>query len=209
MKKKITVVLLAIMTLYIAACDRTLNESGKSSSESASSETQTSKEIPEFKYGKYYVIIGTMGDNNEYARLRYFDGDDVDMVVWKHSPTEYKYGDIFIPGENVIPENVVVNETDPAYPRSWYELKGDAELKLIGNCKDLFKSKKLKVTRNDYDGMRHFSICLTDDKGSEYKYGFFDLGPFGVEISSAQIGDVYDCAVKDGKIIIPLEGPLK
>ena len=208
MKRIITLVLLAIMTLSIAACDGSLNMS-KQKTTAAASETQASKEPPEFKYEKFYVIIGTMGENNENARLRYFDGDKTDMVVWKHSPSEFKYGDVFIPGENVTPENVVVNETDPAYPRSWFELKGDAELKLIGNCRDLFESKKLKVTGNDYDGMRHFSICLKDNKGNEYKYGFFDLGSFGVEISSAQNGDVYDCAVRNGKIIVPLAGPLK
>ena len=223
MKRILTIVLLAIMTLNIVACDKSLNESKKRSAESAVSgtlassdsvkttpaDTQAPKEIPEFKYEKFYVMIGTMGDNNEYARLRYFDGDEVDMVVWKHSPSEFKYGDVFIPGEGVSPENVVVNETDPAYPRSWFELQKDADLKLIGNCRDFFESKKLKVTGNDYDGVRHFSIHLMDDKGTEYYYGFFDLGPFGVEISSAEIGAVYDCAVRNGKIIIPLAGPVK
>ncbi len=153
-------------------------------------------------------MIGTMGDNNEYARLRYFSGNSVDMVVWKRSPSEYNYGDVFIPEENVSPVNVVVNETDPATPRSWFELQEDAGLELIGNCRDLFESKKLKVTRNEYDGMRHFSICFTDEKGSEYDYGFFDLGPFGVEISSAGEGDVYECAIRNGQIVIPLAGPV-
>jgi len=206
MKRIITIVLLALMTLNIVACDR---KTAPKETQTAPKETQTSKELLEFKYEKYYVMVGTMGDNNEYARLRYFDGDKTDMVVWKHSPSEYKYGDVFIPGENVSPENVVVNETDPAYPRSWFELQKEADLKLIGNCRDFFESKRLKVSRNEYDGLRHFSIYLTDDKGNEYYYGFFDLGPFGVEISSAEIGAAYDCAIKNGKIVIPLAGPVK
>lgn len=194
------VITVSIFALIITSCIQARSDSDKT----ASSETQVSKEFPEFDYVRFYVMIGTMGDNNEYVRFRYFDGDSVDMVVWKHSPSEYKYGDVFIPEENVVPVNVVVNESDPAYPRSWFELQGDASLELIGNCRDLFESKKLKVTRNEYDGMRHFSICFTDEKGSEYYYRFFDLGPFGVDVSGSGIGDVYDCAIRNGRIIIPL-----
>ena len=199
------VIIVSIFAFLITSCMHERSDTGKT----AFTDTQISKEIPEFKHEKYYVMIGTMGDNNEYVRFRYFNGDDVDMVVWKHSPSGYKYGDVFIPEDNVEPENVVVNETDPAYPRSRFELQKDAGLKLIGNCRDLFESKKLKVTGNDYDGMRHFSIHLKDNKGNEYYYGFFDLGTFGVKISSAEIGSVYECAVRNGKIVIPLAGPVK
>ncbi len=171
-------------------------------------ETQVSKELPDFDYEQFYVMIGTIGDNDEYVRLRYFDGDSIDMVVWKRSTSAFRYGDVFIPEENVSPVNVVVNEDDPASVRSWYELQEDDGLELIGNCRDLFEIKKLKVTRNDYDGMRHFSIGFKDAEKNEYYYGFFDLGLFGVEISSAEIGDVYDCAVRNGKIIIPVAGPV-
>lgn len=198
------VITVLIFAFTITSCMQERRGSGKT----ASSETKALREIPEFNYERFYVMIGTMGDNNEYARLRYFSGNSVDMVVWKRSPSEYNYGDVFIPEENVSPVNVVVNETDPATPRSWFELQGDASLELIGNCRDLFESKKLKVTRNEYDGMRHFSICFTDEKGSEYDYGFFDLGPFGVEISSAGEGDVYECAIRNGQIVIPLAGPV-
>ena len=199
----------AVITILIFACIFTsCMQKRRDSGKTDPSETQVSKEIPDFDHERFYVLIGTMGENNEYARLRYFDGDDVDMVVWKCSPSEYEYGDVFIPEENVSPVNVVVNETDPAYPRSWFELQGDAGLELIGNCRDLFESKKLTVTRNEYDGMRHFSIFFKDKMKNEYSYRFFDLGPFGVEVSSAGEGDVYDCAVRNGKIIIPLSGPV-
>ena len=198
------VITVLIFAFTITSCMQERRGSGKT----ASSETKALREIPEFNYERFYVMIGTMGDNNEYARLRYFDGNSVDMVVWKRSPSEYNYGDVFIPEENVSPVNVVVNETDPATPRSWFELQEDAGLKLIGNCRDLFESKELKVTRNEYDGLRHFSIYLTDEKKNEYLYGFFDLGPFGVEISGAGEGDVYECAIRNGQIIIPLAGPV-
>ena len=152
-------------------------------------------------------MVGTMGDNDEYVRLRYFNGDSIDMVVWKHSLEEYKYGDVFIPVENVTPVNVVINETDPASPRSWYELQESDGLELIGNSSDLFERKVLMVTRNEYDGMRHFSIYLTDHDENEYYYGFMGIGTFGVDLSCAGDGDLYECAVRNGKIIIPLEGP--
>ena len=198
------VITVLISALIFASCMQERKESVKT----VPSETRISITLPDFNYDKFYIMTGTMGDNNEYARLRYFNGDSVDMVVWKRSPSEYKYGDVFIPEKDVSPENVVVNETDPAYPRSRFELPGDAALKMIGNSRDLFESKKLTVTRNEYDGMRHFSIYLTDENKNEYRYGFFDLGSFGVEISGAENGDVYDFAVKNGKIIIPLAGPV-
>ncbi|MBO4604583.1 MAG: hypothetical protein J5657_04735 [Clostridiales bacterium] len=179
-------------------------ESSKKETE-ASADTEASKEIPVFEHDEFYVMVGI----NEYTddqniRLRYFHGDDIDMVVWKRAPAGFKYGDVFIPEGDVTPENVVVNEDDPAYPRSWFELKGDADLKFIGNCKDLMETKKLTVTRNDYDGMRHFSIDFKDEDGNEYYFGFFDIG---VDVSMPETGGSCDCAVNKGKIIIPFGTP--
>ena len=87
------VITVLISALIFASCMQERKESVKT----VPSETRISITLPDFNYDKFYIMTGTMGDNNEYARLRYFNGDSVDMVVWKRSPSEYKYGDVFIP----------------------------------------------------------------------------------------------------------------
>ena len=190
----------AVLTISATSCKEEKSRRHRRSEETAATETR-----PDFNETKYYVMIGTTGERDENIRLRYFYGDEIMAVVWYHTPKDYEYGDVFVAQEGIEPEHIL-NEDGP-YPTMTYtnELSSDIELEKIGNCRDLMEAKSLKVTSSDYDGMGHWSIKLVDKEKNEYYYGFVNDSCFGVDFTDASKGARYNCAINNGKIVIPLK----
>lgn len=198
--KVLTAALMAVLfSVTAASCKKEKDHSVRSSKNTEIEETET-----QFDESKYYVMIGTPFENDDYIRLRYFYGDEIMAVVWKHTPKDYEYGDVFVAKEGVEPEHI--SNDDGPYPGTYLNVLGaDVELEKIGNCEDLMDELGLKVTSADYDGYGHWSIHLVDEQENEYYYGFVNDAYFDVDLTGAEAGEIYVFAMNDGKVVVPLE----
>ena len=194
------VMMAALLSVTVTSCK---GEKHKDAYDDDPDETVISEARHDFNESKYYVLVGSAGEYQDYIRLRYFNGDEIESVAWRITSTEYEYGDVFVAKDGTEP----VRLEDPdgfSQDKPKYELSGDVKLEKIGNCRDLMETKELIVKSNDYDGGGHFSIKFVDNEANEYYYGFREDSIFDLSVSSAKEGDRYICAMNNGKIVIPL-----
>ena len=193
------VILAVLLSVTVASCKKDKDHSVRSAKNTEIEETES-----RFDEDKYYVMIGTPFTDEDSIRLRYFYGDETMAVVWKHTPGDYEYGDVFVAKEGVEPEHIL-NE-DGQYPGTYLNVLGsDVKLEKIGNCSDLMDTVALKVTSADYGGYGQWSIHLVDKDDNEYYYGFINDAYFGINMDGAATDDVYTFAINDGSTVIPLE----
>ncbi len=194
-----------LLTVAAISCKKEKDPSRRHSKTTGSNEiTEPAEAKQDFHENKYYVMVGTTGEDDDDIRLRYFDGEDIKAVVWEHDPGDYEYGDVFVSKDGAEPVREINDDPDPGYMPP-YELGSDIELEKIGSCDDLMDTMDLKVKSADYDGMGHWSIMLFDGDENEYYYGFMNDACFEVDLSGAAEGEEHTCAMNDGKIVIPLD----
>ena len=200
---KVFRILAAVMMAALLSVTVTSCKGEKPQEADEHGETVVSVARHDFNESKYYVLVGSAGEYQDYIRFRYFNGDEIESVAWRITSTEYEYGDVFVAKDGTEP----VQLEDPdgfTQDKPKYELSGDVKLDKIGNCRDLMETKELIVKSNDYDGGGHFSIKFVDNEANEYYYGFREDSIFDLSVSSAEEGDRYICAMNNGKIVVPL-----
>ena len=190
----------AVLSVTVASCKA---EKHKDAYDDDPDETVISEARPDFNESKYYVLVGSAGEYQDYIRLRYFNGDEIESVAWRITSTEYEYGDVFVAKDGTEPVRLEAPDGF-SQDKPKYELSGDVKLEKIGNSRDLMETKELIVKSNDYDGGGHFSIKFVDNEANEYYYGFREDSIFDLSVSSAEEGDRYICAMNNGKIVVPL-----
>ena len=190
----------AVLSVTVASCKA---EKHKDAYDDDPDETVISEARPDFNESKYYVLVGSAGEYQDYIRLRYFNGDEIESVAWRITSTEYEYGDVFVAKDGTEPVRLEAPDGF-SQDKPKYELSGDVQLEKIGNSRDLMETKELVVKSNDYDGGGHFSIKFVDNEANEYYYGFREDSIFDLSVSSAEEGDRYICAMNNGKIVVPL-----